>query len=244
MSSSSSFPQSAPLTYALAALGGVLEVFATAILALPDAREKQGIQVSKATQKLALAGNVVFQVLASLSGNLFATWFGPVSLVGPIFFSAQLVANMAIFGYILGLEGLSREMQVGTYVIVVSTILLPIVGPGIQEGQNAQYLLSKGYAIVWALILLGGMLGSAIFVFGLLPFTKISNYKMSIKIIILLIARSTCFTLNLTASRVFILEPGIALIVMAIIIKIVSGAIYTWYVREIRAFTTVCNAVC
>lgn len=90
----SSFPQSAPLTYSLAALGGVLEVFATAILAYPDAREKQGIKVSNIVQRLALTGNVTFQILASLSGNLFATWFGPVSLVGPIFFSAQLVANV------------------------------------------------------------------------------------------------------------------------------------------------------
>lgn len=85
---------------------GVLEVFATTILAFPDAREKQGYEVSARTQRLALAGNVVFQILASLSGNLFATWFGPVSLVGPIFFSAQLVANMIIFGFVLSLENL------------------------------------------------------------------------------------------------------------------------------------------
>jgi hypothetical protein len=97
-----------------------------------------------------------FQILASLAGNLFATWFGPVSLVGPIFFSAQLVANMIIFGFVLSFENLRIEMHLGTYVIVVSTILLPIVGPGIQEGQNAQYLFSKGYAIVWSLVLLGG----------------------------------------------------------------------------------------
>lgn len=135
---------------------------------------------------------------------------------------------MIIFGAILGLENLSREMQVGTYVIVVSTILLPIVGPGIQDGQNAQYLLSKPYAIIWALILLGGMLGSSIYVFSLLPFTKISSQKMCVKFIVLLVARATCFTLNLTASRVFILKPGITLIIVSIIIKIVSGAIYTW----------------
>ena len=220
--------QSAPLTYALAALGGVLEVFATAILAYPDAREKQGIKVSPMTQRLALVGNVIFQILASLSGNLFATWFGPVSLVAPIFFSAQLVANMLIFGFLLGLENLSREMQVGTYVIVVATILLPIVGPGIQEGQNAQYLLTKSYAIVWSLILVGGMLGSSIFVFGVSKCTKISNYKMWTKMVILLIARVSCFTLNLTASRVFVLQPGTALIAISIVIKIVSGAIYTW----------------
>jgi len=135
---------------------------------------------------------------------------------------------MIIFGTLLGLENLSREMQVGTYVIVVSTILLPIVGPGIQNGQNAQYLLSKPYAIIWAFVLLGCMISSSIYVFSLLPFTKISKQKMWVKFMVLLIARSTCFTLNLTASRVFILKPGIALIIMSIIIKIVSGAIYTW----------------
>ena len=110
----------------------------------------------------------------------------------------------------------------------MSTILLPIVGPGIQEGQNAQYLLSKGYAIVWCLILLAGMLGSSIYVFSLTPWTRISNQKMYMKFIILLVARSTCFTLNLTASRVFILQPGITLIILSIIVKIVTGAVYTW----------------
>lgn len=135
---------------------------------------------------------------------------------------------MIIFGFVLGLENLSREMQVGTYVIVVSTILLPIVGPGIQEGQNAQYLLSKPYAIIWSIILLVGMLGSAIYVYGVFPFTKISRCKVYQKFIILLTARATCFTLNLTASRVFILKPGTALIIISIAIKIVSGAIYTW----------------
>jgi len=225
MSSSSSFPQSAPLTYALAALGGVLEVFATAVLAYPDARDKQGITVSPTTQRLALLGNILLQILASLSGNLFATWFGPVSLVGPMFFSAQLVANMIIFGFVLGLENMTHEMQVGTYVIVVATILLPIVGPGIQEGQDAQELLQTPHAIVWSLILVVSMFGSAVFVFGIL---KMSHYSECIKILILIIARSTCFTLNLTASRAFILEPDLALIIASVAVKIISGAIYTW----------------
>jgi hypothetical protein len=79
---------------------GILEVFATAILLYSDAREKQGYEVSALTQRLAFIGNVVFQILASLAGNLFATWFGPASLIGPIFFLAQLVANMIIFCFV------------------------------------------------------------------------------------------------------------------------------------------------
>jgi hypothetical protein len=123
-----------------------------------------------------------FQILASLACILFATWFGPVSLVGPIFFSAQLEANMIIFGFVLSLENLRIEMHLGTYVIVVSTILLPIVGNGIKGGQNAQYLFNKGYAIVWSLVLLGGMFGSAIYVFSVTPWTHIFQPKNVLEI--------------------------------------------------------------
>ena len=90
--------QSLPLCCALAALGGILEVAATAVTAVPAVREKQGIALPSWTQHLAVAGNVGLQAVGSLFSHLIATWFGPVSLVVPFFYSATLLSNMLIFG--------------------------------------------------------------------------------------------------------------------------------------------------
>ena len=61
------FIQSLPLCYALSAIGGILEVGSTAVLAVPDAREKEGIKLPCWLPKVALASNVVMQLIGSLS---------------------------------------------------------------------------------------------------------------------------------------------------------------------------------
>jgi len=48
------------------------------------------------------------------------------------------------------------------------------------------------------------------------------------QIIILLIARSTSYTLNLTVSRAFLLNASYFILIAFLIIKVVSGAIYTY----------------
>ena len=53
------FTQSLPLCYALSAIGGILEVGSTAVLAVPDAREKEGVNLPWWLPKVALASNVV-----------------------------------------------------------------------------------------------------------------------------------------------------------------------------------------
>jgi hypothetical protein len=72
--------QSIGICSVFAALGGVLEVLATAVLAYPAARIQQGYEWTDKQLKGCLAINIILQVLASLSGNLFATWFGPISI--------------------------------------------------------------------------------------------------------------------------------------------------------------------
>lgn len=61
------FEQSLPLCYALSAVGGILEVGSTAVLAVPDAREKEGIKLPWWLPKVALASNVTMQLLGSLA---------------------------------------------------------------------------------------------------------------------------------------------------------------------------------
>ena len=61
------FTQSLPLCYALSAIGGILEVGSTAVLAVPDAREKEGVKLPWWLPKVALASNVTMQLLGSIS---------------------------------------------------------------------------------------------------------------------------------------------------------------------------------
>ncbi|KAL7451202.1 hypothetical protein ACHAWC_003029 [Mediolabrus comicus] len=217
------FTQSLPLCYGLSAIGGILEVGSIAVLAVPDEREKEGIDIPRWLSFVTLAANVIMQLLGSISSNLIAPWFGPVSIVAPIYFSATLLSNLVIFGIILGLEFFDRIMIVGTYVIVVGTVLLQVVGPGIQDSQDIGELLSHSYSLLWFLFLLLSMCVSTLFMV-----TNIKEYGEYKRIAILLIARSSSYTLNLTVSRAFLLNPDYFVLVSFIVIKVVSGAIYTY----------------
>ena len=126
--------QSLPICILLSALGGAVEVAATAVLAYREADERRtGTEWRKLAQSLALGCNVALQLVSSIVGNLFATWYGPISIVGPIFLSSQLLANMLVFGWLLGLESFNKDMRIGTYVVVTAVVLLPIVGPTAQD---------------------------------------------------------------------------------------------------------------
>lgn len=214
--------QSLPMCCSLAILGGILEVAATAVTAVPSVRKKEGIAMKWWVQWLAIAGNVALQAVGSLFSHLVATWYGPVSLVVPFFYSATLLSNMMIFG-LLG-ERFTKNMRVGTYVIVVAVILLPMVGPDIQEGQNISSLMSHFYSIAWFVVLL-----VACAVTGLLLLVcDISQYQIRYRVAILLVARAASISVNLTVSRAFVLGLNDALLAAFIIIKVVSGAIYTY----------------
>ena len=213
--------QSLPICCSLSAIGGILEVAATAVTAVPAVREKEGIKLTWWGQWLAIAGNVALQAIGTLLSHLIATWFGPVSLVVPFFFSATLLSNMVIFG-LLG-EKFTKNMRVGTHVIVVAVILLPVVGPSAQDGQDIQKLLRHWYSISWFTILL-----IACGITATLLALDITKYNTKTRTIILLIARAASISVNLTVSRAFILGPTEVALVSFIVIKVLSGAIYTY----------------
>ena len=216
--------QSVPICLALSAAGGAIEVLATAVLAYQDAQKREGNKWSRATRYAALAMNLFLQVTSSLVGNLFATWFGPVSLVGPVFLSSQLLANMVVFGIILGLEMFTKDMRVGTYIVVIAVILLPIVGPTAQENQDMAALLEEWYSLLWATIQVVVMTISSILLV-LLDVSKLQEWQA---ILLLLLARATAFTVNLTVSKVMIMNVDAVILAVVILLKISSGAIITY----------------
>jgi hypothetical protein len=216
--------QSLPVCCSLAALGGILEVGATAVTAVPAVREKEGIEMKWWTYLMALAGNIGLQAIGSLLSHLIAPWFGPVSIVVPFFYSATLLSNMFVFGVLLG-EEFTKNMKVGTYVIVVAVILLPVVGPNIQEDQDVGTLFRHWYASLWFIMLL-----AASGITGVLLALDISKYSMKKRTVVLLIARGASLSTNLTVSRSFILGLSHPVLVLFIIIKLLSGFVYTYAV--------------
>lgn len=215
--------QNIPVCLGLSAVGGILEVFATALLAYADAKDKVGQTFSPCRQRLALAGNLVLQILASIVGNLLAPWFGPVSLVGPFFLGAQLLANMIVYGFFLGLEAFSKDMKIGTYVTVISASLLPLVGPTAQSDQDVLDLMSRLYSLVWSGILVGGMIVSLAF----LPCLR--KFKREVpRFAVLLVARSTAFTINLTVSKLMVANPTFLYLIVSIVLKVLSGGVMTF----------------
>lgn len=218
--------QNMGLCIALAACGGALEVFATVVVAIPDAREKQGILVTKATCTRAFVINVFFQIMASVLGNTISTWFGPVSIVGPVFFASQMVTNMIVFGFLTGLETFTKDMRVGTWVVVVGTVLIVVNGPQTQEDQDVNELMSHWYSILWSAVLLGGMAITSFFMadMKLRPHRYKSEFKRAT---ILLVARGCALSVNFTVSKPFAMKPGFPMIMLWLSMKILSGAVYS-----------------
>lgn len=151
----------------------------------------------------------------------------PFVAVGPIFFAAQLLANLIVFWIVLGLEAFSREMQIGTYVIVVAVILLIVNGPGTQdyeeEGTTFQDLITQPYAMIWAIILVSAMLLTGI----ILAFVDLHQRTAFVKYAVLLTARATAFALNLSTGKALVMDNSTLWLTVNLVIKIVSGMIYT-----------------
>jgi uncharacterized membrane protein len=227
--------QSLPICIALASIGGILEVAATAVTAIPAVREKQGMKVSQFWRWMAVAANVALQTISGFFSALFATWYGPVSIVVPFFYSSTLLSNMVIFGLFLG-EEFNKPMQVGTHVIVLAVILLPVVGPTISPEQNFDILTKHWYSILWFLILFGTTLATgAILIFHASPdSTKVNNpfmqrYSPIQRRNILLLCRAASISIDLTVSRCLVLgPPNTFTLIMLIATKLVSGNLYTY----------------
>lgn len=159
--------QSFPLCITFSVLTGLFLVLATVVVAYPDRQAKiTGKEWSKRSKALALAANFTFFCLGGATAVL-ASWFGPVSILLPAMMGAQLVFNMMIYCLLLGLEQLNKDILIGTLIIVASVVLLPIVGPGLQDDQDALELLQTPGAMAWNSILIASMVGSTLYLFWL-----------------------------------------------------------------------------
>ena len=125
---------------------------------------------------------------------------------------------MIVFGLALGLESFSKDMKVGTYVIIIGATLLPEVGPQVQANQDIMDLIGKPYSLVW----LGLLIFTMTFMGALMGFLEMKALSQSRRIGLILCARASSFTVNLTVSRVMALRPNVAYLAISIVLKILS----------------------
>ncbi|KAL3941486.1 MAG: hypothetical protein SGBAC_004174, partial [Bacillariaceae sp.] len=230
--------QSLPLCIALASIGGIMEVAATACTALPQVRERQGYLVTPFQRWMAVLGNVFLQMLGGIFSALFATWFGPVSIVVPFYYCATLLTNMVVFGVWLGEETFQKPlMRVGTHVIVLAVILLPVVGPTVSPNQTFAILIQHWYSILWFffLVLTTLVTGGILIWHGSWTDTDpetnrfLKEYTSTQRTAVLLLCRAATMSVDLTVSRFLVLSPPSALVVGALIgTKLWSGNLCTY----------------
>ena len=164
-------------------------------------------------------------LLTNLIGVFCSVVFNfPVSLVVPFFFSSCLLCNILVVGLLQ--EPFTKIMRVGTYVIVVSVILLPSVGPQLQDGQTLTTILQPWYTVVWFV----GLCSAALVTALVLVLTDLAQYPTPFfRYGILFTARASSLCVNLTVSRLLVLDPPSRMWVIFLVgTKLITGAIYTY----------------
>jgi len=142
------FHQDLRLSILFSCLGGLTNVLSTLLLALPDIRQKQGRPFSRCVRNSLLFGNLLLGCL-NAGFNVLGSIYGPVSIVLPTIQCSILLFNMIIFGALMGIEEFNRKMVLGTLVMTTAAILLPVVGPTVQNNQDIERLFMKPLSLSW-----------------------------------------------------------------------------------------------
>lgn len=195
--------QNLGLSILFSALGGFANVLATLLLALPNIREKQGRPFSKWLKNALLVGNLF---LASLIAgfNILGAIYGPVSIVMPTIQSSILLFNMIIFGAVMGIDQFTRPMIVGTLVMTTAAVLLPVVGPTVQNDQDLEDLLMKPLSLFWYGALLFVMVVSGIIVMVI----NLERTFNALVVILLLFAQVSSKVVSITVAKTFVIATG------------------------------------
>jgi len=196
----------------LALLAGCCQVLAVLILAYPEFHKGKGNKLNASLEKVLVPLNILFQFIVGAL-NTISTWFGPVSIVMPMRISSQLLFNMLFFES-LGIEEFTKDIRVGTFIVVTAAFNLPLVGPTVQQDQNVVKILEHWPSEVWALLLtvLAVMSGSYSIRFFFIKFRGGGNITHRYKTSILLTAHVACTVLSTSISKFFVVTSGYALL--------------------------------
>jgi hypothetical protein len=209
--------QSIPLAILLSSLNGLFCVLANFSLSYPDYLAKKG--------KKPFAGykhsygvwiNFTLQTLSEVGS--IATWFGPVSLCVPVGLGSMLLLNMVFYGVVAPISHFTKDMRVGTYVIAVATVLLPVDGPGAQDDQDIMALLEKPLSLIWTFAIV-----VILFYTTAVLFTKdLKTYPSRKASVILIASQGAAVVVYNTCAKMFVIVKGYEL----------AAAIAMWFIAS------------
>jgi hypothetical protein len=195
--------QSIPLAILLSSLNGLFCVLANFALSYPDYLAKKGKKpFAGYKHSYGVWTNFMFQNLSEVGS--VATWFGPVSLCVPVGLGSMLLLNMLFYGLLVPINHFTKDMRVGTYVIAVAIVLLPVDGPGAQDNQDIISLLMKPYALGWTIFILGVLFYTSFLLF----FKDLKSYPSLKASLILIISQGAAVVVYNTAAKMFVIVRG------------------------------------
>jgi len=109
------------------------------------------------------------------------------------------------------MEHFGKDVQVGTFIVVLGAVVLPIVGPTVQQDQDILELLKAPLSLVWTSFLFIGVCLSGICCFGCVN-TKQWGVKSLPVYITLVVARVFSSVLSTSLSKALALVSGLPLI--------------------------------
>jgi len=240
--------QNIAIATSVAALSGLCNVIAVAVVVIANNRVITGqkgkeVDLSRCCQVFVVMTNIFFYLLHSIAG-VVASLFGPVSIVVPVILSSHLVFNMIMFGPLLHTEKFPKEVRTGTFIVAISTILLPIVGPTVQHDQDIIKLLYQPSSLM-LLALSGSLIGLAfpIMIYEGKRFARVkesfgysgSEYS-TVSFVTNVLTQSISQVIQTTSSKMFALVTGKDL---GIAIAVFSISTITQSVAILQQGTTV-----
>jgi hypothetical protein len=209
--------QSIPLAILLSSLNGLFCVLANFSLSYPDYLAKKGKKPFpgyKHTYGVWI--NFTLQTLSEVGS--IATWFGPVSLCVPVGLGSMLLLNMLFYGIVCPINHFTKDMRVGTYVIAVAIVLLPVDGPGAQDDQDIMALLEKPLSLIWTILIV-----AALFYTSAILFIKdVKSYPSLKGSVILIASQGAAVVVYNTAAKMFVIVKGWKL----------AAAISMWFIAS------------
>ena len=221
--------QNLTLCIILSILGGVLQVLSVLVLAYPEHIERSNphYRTPDFVKNMLYLLNILIQVV-TVFVNIGATIYGPVAIVYPLFVASQLLFNMIVFGF-LGMEEFSKDVQVGTFMVILGSVFLPIVGPTVQQDQDIMVLLASPIAVGWTAILSIGIL-----VTGMICFMKVNKWEVNSTpvYVVLTVARVFSGVLSGSLSKAFAMASGGAFVGMMIGFVLCNVVLMTAVVQQ------------
>jgi hypothetical protein len=150
-------PQNLTLCFTLACLAGLCHISGRAVVLKQVQREKRrqgraGSSTTTTSRHEKLLSSLLFFGLECSAHvtYFFAPWFGPVSLVLPTEIASRLLFNVLILGGILHHETFGKAELVGTAMVALAVVYLPITGPREpEEPQDLLEIVTNPIALIW-----------------------------------------------------------------------------------------------